>query len=270
MANKIYYPPEENGLQKTLDSDLSAGVTASVTLNNTNKIQNKPGVFVIDRIDSNGALKDASDREYIIYTGVSGSTLTGLTRGTGGSTDQDHSVGAVIEFVPDVTIFQGIADAMAAIVSADDTSVVSLNDPELKGNLSGTAFLDEDTMSSDSATKVASQQSIKAYVDPSSSSIASSATPTPTGSKFRNQLFITALAAAAAFGAPSGTPANGNMLLIRVLDNGTARALTYNSIYDGLYDTLPSSTTANKTLYMLFMYSSESSKWEMLSYTKEE
>ena len=31
--------------------------------------------------------------------------------------------------------------------------------------LSGTAFLDEDTLSSDSATKAASQQSIKAYVD---------------------------------------------------------------------------------------------------------
>ena len=31
--------------------------------------------------------------------------------------------------------------------------------------VSGTAFLDEDNMSSNSATKLASQQSIKAYVD---------------------------------------------------------------------------------------------------------
>ena len=41
----------------------------------------------------------------------------------------------------------------------------TLTSPVLNGTLSGTAFLDEDNMSSDSATKVASQQSIRAYVD---------------------------------------------------------------------------------------------------------
>ena len=44
------------------------------------------------------------------------------------------------------------------------TSAV-LTTPVLNTSLSGTAFLDEDNMSSNSATKVASQQSIKAYVD---------------------------------------------------------------------------------------------------------
>jgi hypothetical protein len=41
----------------------------------------------------------------------------------------------------------------------------TLTSPVLNTSLSGTAFLDEDNMASDSATKVASQQSIKAYVD---------------------------------------------------------------------------------------------------------
>lgn len=41
----------------------------------------------------------------------------------------------------------------------------TLTSPVLNTALSGTAFLDEDNMSSNSATKVASQQSIKAYVD---------------------------------------------------------------------------------------------------------
>ena len=40
-----------------------------------------------------------------------------------------------------------------------------LSSPVLNGSLSGTAFKDEDTMVSNSATSVASQQSIKAYVD---------------------------------------------------------------------------------------------------------
>ena len=41
----------------------------------------------------------------------------------------------------------------------------TLTSPVLNTEVSGTAFLDEDNMSSNSATKVASQQSIKAYVD---------------------------------------------------------------------------------------------------------
>ena len=41
----------------------------------------------------------------------------------------------------------------------------TLTTPVLNTSLSGTAFLDEDNMASDAADKVASQQSIKAYVD---------------------------------------------------------------------------------------------------------
>jgi len=41
----------------------------------------------------------------------------------------------------------------------------TLTSPVLNTAVSGTAVLDEDTMSSDSATKLATQQSIKAYVD---------------------------------------------------------------------------------------------------------
>ena len=41
----------------------------------------------------------------------------------------------------------------------------TLTSPVINTGISGTAFLDEDDLASDSATKVASQQSIKAYVD---------------------------------------------------------------------------------------------------------
>jgi hypothetical protein len=45
------------------------------------------------------------------------------------------------------------------------TGTTTITSPVLNTGISGTAFLDEDNMSSNSATKVASQQSIKAYVD---------------------------------------------------------------------------------------------------------
>ena len=49
----------------------------------------------------------------------------------------------------------------------------TLTSPVLNGTLSGTAFLDEDNMASDSAIAAASQQSIKAYVDAQDANIAS-------------------------------------------------------------------------------------------------
>ena len=100
--------------------------------------------------------------------------------------------------------------------------------------------------------------------------IASSATPTPTRASKKTELEVTAQAADAEFGAPSGTPVNGDLLFISVTDNGTPRALTYNAIYDDPYSAeLPTTTTANLTILMLFRYSSARSKWELI-FTDEE
>ncbi len=108
----LYYPTETNAVQKTLDAALLAGATTAVTLNNVTNIQNKPGVFVVDRVDANGTATP-SKREYVAYTAVSGSTLTGLTRNADGSgSDQDHSVGAIVEFVSDVLQQQKIINML--------------------------------------------------------------------------------------------------------------------------------------------------------------
>ena len=60
--------------------------------------------------------------------------------------------------------------ALTSDIAVTATSTIALSNktltsPVLNGTLSGTGFLDEDNMASDSATAVASQQSIKAYVD---------------------------------------------------------------------------------------------------------
>jgi len=108
----IIYPTSKNCVQKTLDAQLLTGATASVTLNNVVGIQNKAGVFVVDRVDANNNLTP-SKREYVSFTGVSGSTLTGLTRNAdGGGSDQDHAVGAIVEFVGDVLQQQAIIDTL--------------------------------------------------------------------------------------------------------------------------------------------------------------
>ncbi len=54
---------------------------------------------------------------------------------------------------------------LATLAGAETLTNKTLTSPVLNTGISGSAFLDEDNMASDSATKVASQQSIKAYVD---------------------------------------------------------------------------------------------------------
>ena len=53
----------------------------------------------------------------------------------------------------------------ATLTGTETLTNKTLTSPVLNTSLSGTAFKDEDDMASDSATSVASQQSIKAYVD---------------------------------------------------------------------------------------------------------
>lgn len=112
----LYYPPSQNAVQKTLGAQLLSGVTASATLNNVVGIQNKNGVMVIDRVDTNG-VETPTKREYIGFSGTSGSTVVTLTRNVDGSgTDQDHAVGAIVEFIPDVVWAEAINTALANVV----------------------------------------------------------------------------------------------------------------------------------------------------------
>jgi len=68
------------------------------------------------------------------------------------------------------TITYNIANTVATLVGSQTLTnktltSATLTTPVLNTSLSGSAFLDEDNMASNSATKLASQQSIKAYVD---------------------------------------------------------------------------------------------------------
>jgi hypothetical protein len=127
---KLLYPASQNFVQKALGAELLSGVTASATLNNLTGVQNKPGVMIIDRIDTNN-VETPSKREVVIFDSTSGSTVVTLTRNADGSgTDQDHSVGAIVEFGPDILWAQRLIDGLVAVVdpstgALDTTKVVA-------------------------------------------------------------------------------------------------------------------------------------------------
>lgn len=91
-------------------------------------------------------------------------------------------------------------------------------------------------------------------------STASSATPSIDSDAY-DAYSITALNAAITSVSITGTPDNFQRLLIRIKDNGTARALAWGSSVQAGSVALPTTTVLGKTLLVGLMYDSVDAKW---------
>ena len=101
-------------------------------------------------------------------------------------------------------------------------------------------------------------------------SVTSAATVTPVATnKF---VKITAQAVALTLAAPTGTIADGQDLMIRIKDSGSAQTITWTSGaggYRAIGVTLPTTTTAGKTTYVGLIYNSDDSRWDLICVTTE-
>jgi hypothetical protein len=78
---------------------------------------------------------------------------------------------------------------------------------------------------------------------------------------------ITALNEAITVNEPTGTETEGQTLLIRIKDNGTARGITWNAAFRAGTDIpLPTTTVLSKTMYCSFVWNSTDSKWDFVGY----
>lgn len=73
--------------------------------------------------------------------------------------------------------------------------------------------------------------------------------------------------------ADAGTPTNGQKMIFRIKDNGTARTLTWTTGSTNSFrvvgTTLPTTTVANKTIYVGCIYNSADSRWDVVMVTQE-
>tara|TARA_R100000426_G_scaffold86873_1_gene69433 strand:- start:479 stop:2200 length:1722 start_codon:yes stop_codon:yes gene_type:complete len=145
-----------NAYESTLVSALTAdssGTTISVdaapTDSSNTAITGSVVMYLVLDPDSD------SSREYVKVTNISGTTLT-VQRNidTGGGGLRTHAAGAKIRQVAQAQHFDDIHDRINTIINEDGTAVVTTG-----------VVKDEDDMASDSATHLATQQSIKKYVD---------------------------------------------------------------------------------------------------------
>jgi hypothetical protein len=78
----------------------------------------------------------------------------------------------------------------------------------------------------------------------------------------------TGLTGTVTFAAPSGTAVDGQKLLIRLKDDGTARTVNWTTSsggYRAIGVTLPSGTTANKITYLGCLYNSSEVFWDVVA-----
>lgn len=80
---------------------------------------------------------------------------------------------------------------------------------------------------------------------------------------------VTALAAPLNIANPTGTWADGQGCVIRIKDDGTARALSFGSNYVAFDATLPTTTIASKEIYLPFLWNASTSKWNMIRPSKQ-
>ena len=124
---------------------------------------------------------------------------------------------------------------------------------------------------SSTGISVTGNLTVNGAVTSTSASVASNTTITPTAGS-TNQYNVTALAADASIAIPSGTPIDGQPLTIRILDDGTPRALTWTTTAGGyrvIGVTLPTTTVANKTVYIGCIYNSAAGFWDVVTVTQQ-
>jgi len=157
-----------------------------------------------------------------------------------------------------------ISVTAAALTKVDDTNVTLT-----LGGTPTTALLQSTSLTlgwtgtlADSRITSASTWNAKADYAPRVQSVTSSATVTPTSTN--DLVKITAQATGLTIANPTGTMSEGQAMIIRIKDNGTAQTIAFGTNYRAIGVTLPTTTTISKTIYIGLVWNDTDTKFDVL------
>lgn len=191
----------------------------------------KPGQICVSYSDP----IDTGVAEWIDYTSINGSNeLVGAVRGREGFSAHPHVNGAAVAFVLSASHINDLNDSFNAF----PTSTTTFTNKRIDQRVVSAASYTTNTGTSLSVATA-------------------------------DEFVVTAQAGALKFNNPGGTPTEGQKLIIRIKDDGTARALTYDTYFRAMGTALPSTTVLGKTLYMGFIFNITDTKWDLVAAAQE-
>jgi hypothetical protein len=126
-----------------------------------------------------------------------------------------------------------------------------------------------DTLVGLSATQTLTNKIINKRV----SSSATIASPLSWNSNNFDQYVSTGQSSSLTIDVDAGTPTNGRVIIFRIKDNGVARALTFTTgstnSFRAVGVVLPTTTVANKVLYVGAIYNSNDARWDVVAVAQE-
>jgi len=241
------------------------GVTGTTPINSTG---GDTPVISIDNAAADGTTKGAASFTAADFNATSGNISIDYTNAQAASgsvkgfltsadwTTFNNKGSGTVTSVAALTLGTSGTDLASTVATGTTTPVITLNVPTASATNRG-------ALSSSDWTTFNG----KASYTPRVQTVASAATVTPISTN--DLVTITAQAAALALANPTGSWDEGQPLMIRIKDNGTARAITYDTNYRAIGVTLPTTTVLSKTTYIGLIYNSTDTKWDAIGVTTQ-
>lgn len=154
---------------------------------------------------------------------------------------------------------QGLGKFLKSVTANGEANWVNIANTDVSGL--GTLATQNGTFS---GTSSGSNTGDQTFLDARVQSVTSSATVTPLSTN--DLVIITAQAVGLTLSNPTGTFTEGQALMVRIKDNGTARTIAFDTNYRAIGVTLPTTTVISKTLYLGIIYNSTDTKWDIIGY----
>lgn len=196
---------------------------------------------------------------FTVAGGTTSKTLTvPLDASVSGTNTGDNTVATALTGTPSITV--------ATVTTTGNIELGNASDTTIARSGAGVLAVEGIVIPSISSTNTLTNKRITARVY----SAANNASLTPEKDTY-DIFHLTAMSAATTINNPSTTtPADGDQMRFRFLDNGTPRALTWDTAYvakGGI--ALPTTTVLSKNLEVGFEYNANLTKWNLLASAQE-